>query len=228
MLDLQKQLESRTYQPKRSICFVVTYPKTREIFAADFSDRIIHHLLVSEIEPYFERAFIYNSFACRKGKGTHKAVKNLYRSLNKVTKNQTRKAFYGQFDIQSFFTTIDKQVLYEAIKPKIIKLKKHRVWKDEILYLLKIIIFHNPVDNYVVKGRKELFKELPPQKSLFYVQRNKGLPIGNLTSQFFANVYLDSLDQFIKRSLKVKYYFRYVDDFVLLSRNIEEIKRRLI
>ena len=225
MLDLQKQLESRTYQPKRSICFVVTYPKTREIFAADFSDRIVHHLLVSEIEPYFERAFIHNSFACRKGKGTHKAVKSVYRSLNKVTKNQTRNAFYGQFDIQSFFTTIDKQVLYEAIEPKIIRLKKHQAWKDEILYLLKVIIFHNPVDNYVIKGRRELFGELPPQKSLFYVHQNKGLPIGNLTSQFFANVYLDYLDQFIKRELKVEYYFRYVDDFVLFSRNIDEIKK---
>ena len=222
---MQKQLESRTYQPKRSICFVVTYPKTREIFAADFSDRIIHHLLVSEIEPYFERAFIHNSFACRRGRGTHKAVKSVYRSLNKVTKNQTRNAFYGQFDIQSFFTTIDKQVLYEAVEIKINKLKRHRAWKNEILYLTKTIIFHNPVNNYLMKGRRELFKELPPQKSLFYVHRNKGLPIGNLTSQFFANVYLDCLDQFIKRELKVKYYFRYVDDFVLFSRNIDEIKK---
>lgn len=225
LLDLQKQLESRTYRPKRSICFMVTYPKVREIFAADFSDRIIHHLLVSEIESYFERTFIHNSFACRKGKGIHEAVKNLYRSLNKVTKNQTRNAFYGQFDIQSFFTTIDKQVLYEAIEAKIIKLKRQRKWKDEILYLLKTIIFHNPVDNYVVKGRRELFKELPPQKSLFYVHQNKGLPIGNLTSQFFANVYLDCLDQFIKRELKVKYYFRYVDDLILVSHNQNEIKK---
>jgi hypothetical protein len=77
----------------------------------------------------------------------------------------------------------------------------------------------------VVKGRRELFKELPPQKSLFYVHPNKGLPIGNLTSQFFANVYLDCLDQFIKRELKVNFYFRYVDDFVLLSQNLNEIKR---
>ncbi len=76
LLDLQKQLKNRVYKPKRSICFIVTYPKIREIFAADFSDRIIHHLLVAEIEPYFEKTFIYNSFACRKEKGTHKAVKS--------------------------------------------------------------------------------------------------------------------------------------------------------
>ncbi len=225
MLDLQKQLKNRVYKPKKSICFIVTYPKIREIFAADFSDRIIHHLLVAEIEPYFEKTFIYNSFACRKEKGTHKAVKCLRRSLNKITKNQTRNAFYGQFDIQSFFTTINKQVLYEAIKTKIIKFKRHQAWKDEVLYLLRTIVSHNPTDNYVVKGRTELFKQLPPQKSLFGAAGNKGLPIGNLTSQFFANVYLDCLDQFVKRELKAKYYFRYVDDLVLLSHDLNELKR---
>lgn len=204
---------------------MVTYPKVREIFAADFSDRIIHHLLVSEIEPYFERVFIHNSFACRKGKGTHKAIKSLRRNLNKVTKNHAQNAFYGQFDIQSFFTSIDKKVLYGIVEAKIVKLKRHPAWKDEILYLLKTIIFHNPAENYVIKGRRELFKELPPQKSLFYVHTNRGLPIGNLTSQFFANVYLDCLDQFIKRRLKIKYYFRYVDDFILLSNDENEIKR---
>ena len=225
MLDLQKRLKNHTYQPKRSICFIVTYPKVREIFAADFADRIIHHLLVSEIEPYFERAFIHHSFACRKGKGTHQAVKTLYLSLNKVTKNHTRNAFYGQFDIESFFTTIDKQVLYLIVEAKISKLKRHQTWKNEILYLLKIIVFHNPTDNYLIKGRRSLYKQLPIQKSLFGVAKGKGLPIGNLTSQFFANVYLDPLDQFIKRELKVKYYFRYVDDLVLLSPNLDQIKK---
>ena len=225
MLDLQKQLKNYTYQPQRSICFIVTYPKVREIFAADFADRIIHHLLVSEIEPYFERTFIHHSFACRKGKGTHEAVKKLYQSLNKVTKNHTRNACYGQFDIESFFTTIDKQVLYKAIESKITKLKRHQAWKNEILYLLKVIVFHNPTDNYLIKGRRSLYKQLPIQKSLFGVAKDKGLPIGNLTSQFFANVYLDPLDQFIKRELKVKYYFRYVDDLVLLSPNLDQIKK---
>lgn len=225
LLELKRQLEERSYKPKRSICFVVTYPKIREIFAADFSDRIIHHLLVSEIEPYFERGFIHNSFACRKGKGTHEAVRYLQKSLRKITKNQTRKAFYGQFDIQSFFTNINKQVLYESIKTRINVLNRHVAWKNEVLYLTRVIVFYNPTDNYVVKGRKELFRELPLQKSLFGVDKDKGLPIGNLTSQFFANVYLDALDLFIKRKLKAKYYFRYVDDLVLLSERMDEIKK---
>lgn len=225
LLYLKKELESRTYQPKRSICFVVTYPKTREIFAADFSDRIVHHLLVAEIEPYFEKTFIYNSFACRKEKGAHKALKKLRQSLNKITNNQTKNAFYAQLDILSFFTSIDKNVLYETIESKIIKLKRHQAWKEEIFYLLKTIIFYDPTKNFVVKGRRALFEKLPPQKSLFGVPSDKGLPIGNLTSQFFANVYLDSLDQFVKRELKIKFYFRYVDDLVLLSCDLSELRK---
>jgi retron-type reverse transcriptase len=217
LLQLKYSLETRTYQPKKSICFVVTYPKIREIFAADFADRIIHHLLVAQIEPYYEKIFIDNSFACRKGKGTHKALKNLHQDL--------KWGFYAQFDIQSFFTSIDKKILYEIIRQKIVRLKRNPIWKEEILYLTQTIIFHDPTKNYRINGDKTLWEKLPQQKSLFGVLVNKGLPIGNLTSQFFANVYLNELDQFVKRKVKVKYYFRYVDDLVLLSDNLDELKK---
>ena len=225
LLQLKKELQSHRYQPKHSICFVITSPKIREIFAANFSDRVIHHLLVSEIEPYFEKTFIYNSFACRKGKGAHKALEKLHQSLNKITQNQTKNAFYIQLDIKSFFTSIDKKILYQIITTKIAKIKRNKNWKEEIFYLLKTIIFYNPTKNFIIKGEKGLLKNIPPWKSLFNAHYNKGLPIGNLTSQFFANVYLNSLDQFVKRKLKIKYYFRYVDDLVLLSCDLNELKR---
>jgi len=225
LLQLKKELKSHRYQPKRSICFVITSPKIREIFAANFSDRIIHHLLVSEIEPYFEKTFIYNSFACRKEKGAHKALGKLHQGLDKITRNQTKNAFYIQLDIKSFFTSIDKKILYQIITTKIAKTKRNKNWKEEIFYLLKTIIFHNPTRNFLIKGEKALLKNVPPWKSLFNAPYNKGLPIGNLTSQFFANVYLNSLDQFVKRKLKIKYYFRYVDDLVLLSCDLNELKR---
>lgn len=145
--------------------------------------------------------------------------------MNKITKNLTKHAFYAQFDVQSFFTSIDKEILYKTLELKISKLKRNKVWKEEILYLIKTVVFHDPTKNYIVNGEKALFNKLPRQKSLFGVRAGKGLPIGNLTSQFFANVYLDNLDQFVKRELKVKYYFRYVDDLVLLSYNLNELKK---
>ena len=195
---------------------MVTYPKIREVFAADFCDRVVHHLLIREIEPYFERRFIYDSFAYRKGKGCHTALCRLRKFLYQITKNKTKNAFYLQVDIKSFFSSMDKKILLRILTKGI---------KKELLWLAGKIIFHDPTQNYYLKGKKELFDQIPDYKTLFKAPKNKGLPIGNLTSQFFANLYLNELDQFVKRELKVKYYLRYVDDLVLLSRNIEELKK---
>lgn len=142
-------------------------------------------------------------------KGTHLSLKNLNKSLKKITKNHKTDAFFLHLDIKSFFMSIDKDILYEL-------LKKH-CRNKEILYLIEKIIFHKHTKNFTKKSPQALFDDLPPGKSLFKVKEEKGLPIGNLTSQFFANVYLNELDQFVKHQLKVKYYFRYVDDFLLLA-----------
>jgi len=216
LLAIQKELQNHIYRPGRSACFAIIYPKLREIFAADFRDRIIHHLLINEIEPYFDRRFIFDSFACRKEKGSHKALFRLRKFICQITKNKTQNAFYLQLDVKSFFSTIDKNILYAIIK--------REIFQKEILWLAKTIIFHDPTRNYFFKGEKDLFKQIPAHKSLFNAPENKGLPIGNLTSQFFGNVYLNELDQFVKRKLKVKYYLRYVDDLVLLSENPEQLK----
>lgn len=224
LLRLQKKLQNHTYQPGRSICFVITYPKLREIFAADFHDRIIHHLLINEIEPYFERRFIFDSFACRKKKGCHTAIFRLKKFINQVSKNKTRNAFYLQLDIKSFFSNINKDILFTILEREINKSFPVNIQK-EILWLTRTIIFHDPTQNYYRKGKKELFNQIPADKTLFKTPKNKGLPIGNLTSQFFANVYLNELDQFVKRKLKVKFYLRYVDDLVLLSESQEQLKQ---
>jgi len=215
LLKLQEDLRSHTYRPRRSICFAVTHPKLREIFAADFCDRIIHHLLINEIEPYFERRFIFASFACRKEKGCHAAVSHLRKHINLITKNKTQNAYFLQLDIKSYFPAIDKNILFGIIEKNI--------HQKELIWLAKIIIFHDPTQNYRQKGKKELLRQIPPNKSLFGVPKTKGLPIGNLTSQFFANVYLNKLDQFIKRKLKIKHYLRYVDDLILLSENPDQL-----
>ena len=208
LIDLQKELIDRTYYPSRSVCFMATKPKLREIFAADFRDRIVHHILVDYLERTWEKKFIFDSYACRKKKGIHLGVKRLQGFLRRVTRNGSRGAYYVQLDIENFFMSIDKDILYPLIADKV---------RDErILWLAKTLIYHDCTEDYVTKGDRGYLKKIAPQKSLFNTMGRKGLPIGNLTSQFFANVYLNELDQFVKHRLKCKYYLRYCDDFVML------------
>lgn len=195
---------------------MVTKPKSREIFAADFRDRIVHHILVGYLEPIWERKFIDQSYACRQGKGAHETIKDLKRYIGRLTKSNTQKAYYLQLDIQSFFVSLKKDILFELVK--------RHTQSPEILWLTKTIIFHNPTSNYYRKCQLSLFDLIPDHKSLFKVAPDQGLPIGNLTSQFLANIYLNELDQFVKHKLKVKYYLRYVDDFILLSEDKDALK----
>ena len=230
LLKLQKELASGTYQPGRSICFAVSEPTPREIFAADFRDRVVHHLLVREINEIGERNFICDSFACRKEKGTHKAVERLKIFSRKVSQNHKKEAFFAQLDISGFFMSIDKNILYEILKKMILKQNKKEQWKKEVLQLGKIIIFYDPTTNYITKGDQKLLESIPPRKSLFHAGKGKGLPIGNYSSQFFGNLYLNELDQFVKRKLKARFYLRYVDDFILLNRSrgiLEEQKESI-
>lgn len=218
IFNLYKALNNGTYYPGRSICFVVTYPKLREIFAADFKDRVIHHLLVSRIEGYFEKRFIFDSYACRVNKGVHKAIER----LNKFEKYNK---YYLSIDIKSFFSSIDKNILYSIIVDGGGVNSKKIFLNKSTKYLLKIIIFYDPTLNYCIKGDKDLLNKIPFNKSLFRTPKGKGLPIGNLTSQFFGNVYLNQIDQYIKRTLKVRYYIRYVDDLILLSNDKNKLLR---
>lgn len=224
LFQLQKELETKTYKPGRSICFVVTDPSPREIFAASFRHRVIHHVLINEIEKIGEKIFIFDSLSCRKNKGTHLAIKRLKMFIRKITENYKNKAFYLQLDISGFFMNIDHNVLYSIFEKMILKQNKSFPWKTDILWLAKTIIFYDPIKNYIIKGNPDLFKLIPPRKSLFKSSKDKGLPIGNYSSQFFGNLYLNKLDQFIKRDLQCKYYLRYVDDFILLDKNKEKLK----
>jgi RNA-directed DNA polymerase len=188
LLELEKELRDRTYRPGQSIVFIVDKPKVREIFAASFRDRVVHHLLYNYLSPKFERIFIYDSWACRKDKGTHRAVIRLQDFTFKAQRLDADEQFYLKMDIKSYFTTIDQSILYDMIARKI--------KRDEILWLTKVIVFHDCARDISpkVQGRQALFDKLPKDKSLFTVPRGKGLPIGNLTSQFFANIYLNELD----------------------------------
>lgn len=213
---LYDALSQGNYEPSRFSCFMVSEPKIREIFAPDYRDRIVHHVLVDALEPYFDKKFIFDSYASRHNKGIHKAIKRLQRFLKKE-----KTTFYLQLDIQSFFPSIDKNILFKIFLKHIKTVEKMPdTEKDLLIYIAKKTIFHNPINPPpIFTGKRNLLKCVPKHKSLFYAPENKGLPIGSYTSQFFANLYLNELDQFIKHQLRVKYYIRYVDDFVLLAQN---------
>ena len=208
LFQLHRELTERSFRPSTSTCFVTRSPKLREIFAADFRDRITHHLLVRYLESLWEPVFIDDSYASRPGRGIHLAVQRLQQFSRKVTHNSSRPAWYLQLDIKNFFMRINKPILYALIRS--------RCDNEEILWLAETLIFHDPTGDYHLQSSKALLRQLPRQKSLFGTEKECGLPIGNLTSQFFANVYLNGLDQFVKHTLKCRFYMRYVDDLVLL------------
>ena len=220
---LHEELAGGTYRPGRSVAFLVEKPKRREIFAADFRDRVVHHILVGTLEPKWERRFIHDSYACRPGKGTHRAVDRLRSFTRKATANGAREAWYLQLDVRGFFTSIDRAVLFERLVA--------RETDPAVRWLAETLVFHDPVANCVLRGaRREQFEALPSHKTLFKAPPGRGLPIGNLTSQFFANVYLDALDQFVKHELRARFYVRYCDDLVLVCEDrarLEECARRI-
>jgi retron-type reverse transcriptase len=216
LLTLREELIDGTYQPRRSVCFFTTRPKLREILAADFRDRVVHHLLVDHLEARWEPVFIHDSYACRTGKGVHKAVQRLQQFIRQVTANGVRSAWYLQLDIRNYFMSIDRDILFAMLAPGLSD--------DKARWLTHMLVYHDVTVNCHVRGRPETLARIPAHKTLFGAAPNKGLPIGNLNSQFFANVYLNALDQFVKHALKCRHYLRYCDDFVLLANNPEQLR----
>ena len=192
LLLLRYELLLHCYKPKPLINFIVRDPKTRKISKSDFRDRIIHHALVNILEPIFDKAFIYDSYANRKTKGTLKAIQRFDNFKRKVSKNNTVRCCILKADIRKYFDNVDHKILVSVIKKKI--------FDKRIIWLIRKIL-----ENSINEG--------------------KGMPLGNLTSQFFANIYLNELDQFIKQKLRLKYYIRYVDDFVILHNSKERLER---
>ena len=197
LVALQTELLEQTYQPGAYHSFHIHEPKRRLISAAPFRDRVVHHALCNLIEPIFERSFITDSYANRVGKGTHRA-------LDRAQHYARRFRYCLQIDIQQFFPAIDHALLREILARKIDD--------PRILWL---------IDGILASGIGVLSEEYAmvyfPGDDLFAVNRDRGLPIGNLTSQFWGNCYLNPFDHFIKRELRCRGYLRYVDDILLLA-----------
>lgn len=205
---LYDELIDGSYIPGRSICFVITRPKPREVWAADFRDRIVHHLLYNRIGPRFERSFIADSCACIVGRGTLYAAQRLEAKVRSITQNWSRPVYYLKCDLANFFVSIDKRILRDLLFAKI----HEPFWRA----LTELVLMHDPRTDFVYRGDPAMMGRVPPHKRLIEQPAHLGLPIGNLSSQFFANVYLDVLDQRAKHRLRARHYIRYVDDFIFL------------
>ncbi|MBR1513183.1 MAG: RNA-directed DNA polymerase [Bacteroidales bacterium] len=231
--ELCDMLCSRTYAPLPSTCFIITEPKKREVFAAHFRDRIVHHLYYNYTHQLFERTFITDSYSCIKKRGTHYGINRLEQHIRGESQNYTVPCYVMKMDIRGYFMHINRKRLLEICVATLDKMAAHRVsrhrletWQERIdmgfvKYLTEVIVMQNPIENCHMRGSETDWDGLPSDKSLFHSPEGCGLPIGNLTSQLFSNVYLNVLDQFMKRELKCKHYGRYVDDFYVVSADKE-------
>ena len=218
LVRLWKDINNNTYKVGRSIAFIVKEPVQREVFAADFRDRIVHHLIAEKINSLFEGEFIQDSYSCRTGKGTLYGIKRIDAHIKECSENYTRDCYVLKLDIQSFFMSLDKTILYKNLE-HFLQARYNHSDRPIILRLIRQIIFYQPENKCVIKGNRSDWNGLPYYKSLFWSAQNCGLPIGNLTSQIFANFYLHSLDKFVAEKLKIKHYGRYVDDFILIHQD---------
>jgi retron-type reverse transcriptase len=202
LFQLQDELQTKTYRPGNYRIFTIYERKPRQISAAPFRDRVVHHALMNIVEPLLDQRFIFDNYACRQGKGVHQAVNRYQHWAN-------RYAYALKLDVARYFPSIDHAILKQQIA--------HHLKDPDVLWLFDVILDHSPA--------------FPPEPLVYFpgddlftpLGRRIGIPIGNLTSQFLANLYLDGFDHFVKQELGVKAYLRYVDDMVLLSNSKVEL-----
>ncbi len=241
ILQLRDSIVRRYYQPSRGVTFVVHDPVTREIVAAPFRDRVIHHFLYNVCANWWDRRFITDSYSCRKNKGVLFGQQRLAQHVRQATLNYTQPAFSVSLDIQSYFLSLCHDKLYQRIcwgldrqfqkvnpqpnlpetywrKNDIIcaPYDRERLYQT-VRFLWKQVIYDDPMRDITIRGSRADWASLPPNKSLFNRQPGYGIVIGNLTSQLLSNIYLDQLDRFVTMDLGYKHYGRYVDDFYIIA-----------
>lgn len=219
LVETVQELASGSWRPRRPVCFIVNKPKTREIHAAHYRDRVVHHLLVPKLERLYEPLFIHDLYSNRPEKGIHTAVQRLRHFMRSVLRTEGQ-AFFLQLDIRNFFNSVDRPILFSLLQNRLRKaVRQGRITEQEAVFCRDtshVILRQDVGREAYLAASPEDISRVPPHKRLVNAGRDKGLPIGNLTSQFFANVYLNELDQFVKHELKCRHYLRYVDDFILL------------
>lgn len=218
-LQLYNELNSMTYEIGKSKAFCVTRPKLREVFCAQFRDRIVHHILSIKFLPILEDEMVDNAYACRKGKGTDYGIGHIRQQVERVSDNYTKETWILKCDLQGFFMSINRRMLYDIVE-KIIREKYQGGDMDFWLWLWRKVIMNDPSKNCVKVGDLSLWDRLPANKSLFTCGEGIGLPIGNLPSQILANLLMSAFDKWVlSRISESGGYGRYVDDFVVISRD---------
>lgn len=217
LINLYHELRDRRYQPVPSVCFIVQDSVKREVFASDFRDRVVHHLYYNYVAPLFDRQFVYDSYSCRKGKGTLLGIERLQHHIRSVSRSYTREAYVLKMDIQGYFMSIDRMMLRSLVHEMTERLQISEEQREIVDYLTDIITLKNPLQGACFKGNAKEWSDLPPSKCLSCSPVGVGLPIGDLTSQLYSNIFLNKLDWFVTMTLGFKHYGRYVDDFYIVD-----------
>lgn len=223
LISLYHELRDRRYRPSPSVCFVVCDSVKREVFASDFRDRVVHHLYYNYVAELFDHQFIYDSYSCRNGKGTLLGINRLQHHIRSVSRNYTRKAYVLKMDIRGYFMSINRTLLREMVHEMIDRVHLPDQVKDIVCYLTDIVALKDPMQGAVYRGSPSEWDDLPPSKCLSHSPQGVGLPIGDLTSQLFSNVFLNRLDWFVSMHLGFKHYGRYVDDFYIVDTDRERL-----
>ncbi len=228
LLKLQEELKKQTYKPKPLKDKIIKDPKTRKISISDFRDRIIHHAICNIIEPIFDKRFIYDSCANRKGKGNLFAIKRFDDFAREISENGKLKNLIDNNQIKGYCLKADIKHYFEEVNHNIlISIIQKKIKDEKAIWLIKQILNNLPKTRSALDPARishisfvsQSRSPPPPERD------KKGMPLGNLTSQFFANVYLNELDQFVKHKLRAKYYIRYVDDFVIIHQDKKQLSK---
>jgi len=223
-IDLWHELNNHTYEPRRSIAFIVEHPVKREIFAADFRDRVVHHLIARRIYPLLEKQFLTDSYSTQKGKGTLFGIQRVEQHIKECSENYRKDCYIMKLDISGYFMNIPKDKLDTAVIDFLEK-RYHENDKQMLYYMLRKTIYNRPEKNCIRKVPVWRWRGLPKNKTLFGSGGKKGLPIGNLTSQLLALLYLDPLDHLVTGPWEVPHFGRYVDDMALVHPSEEHLLR---
>lgn len=220
LVELMNEVNSRQYRIGKSICFVVRYPRYREVFAGDFRDRVIHHYIALRLEPLFERIFCGRTYNCRKGKGQLAGVIQLAEDIREESENYAKDAYVMKVDLKGFFMSIIKSKLARMVDDFIVEYYKGDD-KEDLRWICNLVVMHRPELNCERRSPLWMWNFIPKEKSLFTNGEDRGIAIGNLFAQLFANFLLNTIDWKID-AVCVRHN-RYVDDISFVSKDKKKL-----